>query len=333
MALFAEWQAEYAKRGIATFPVNIIGRDKVPAVKGYLRAGLPASRQFALKFGKSEAFGFALKPNRITVLDVDTPDERVLADAMDRHGQSPLIVRSVSGGFHAWYRHSGEKRSTRPWDDLPIDVLGDGFVVAPPSRSPLGSYQIIEGSLDDLERLPRLQNLFLDLSTKEAAKDAANEPERVHEGKRNNTLWRFCMRAAHSCDSEAQLLEQARQYAAETFTPSLPDSEIIKVVGSAWRKTARGENYVGSKSSYVRIDSDEINELMAANQDSLLLLMLLRNYHRDRERFIVANAMHESLGWGLNRFRAARKALEDQGKIVMVQKATSATGAAHYSWP
>ena len=95
----------------------------------------------------------------LTILDVDTPDERVLTDALDRHGATPVIVRSGSGNFQAWYRNSGETRRIRPEPDKPIDILGGGFVVAPPSRGTKGCYQFVQGDLDDLGRLPIMQNI------------------------------------------------------------------------------------------------------------------------------------------------------------------------------
>ena len=84
------------------------------------------------------------------MLDVDTPDEKVLADAMNWHGQTPVVVRTGSGKFHALYRFNNERRAIRPWDDKPTDLLGAGLAIAPPSRVAKGQYQIIQGRLDDL---------------------------------------------------------------------------------------------------------------------------------------------------------------------------------------
>ncbi|MGA7527001.1 MAG: bifunctional DNA primase/polymerase, partial [Pseudolabrys sp.] len=154
--LFARWQPLYAEHGIPTFPV----RDKRPAVRGYLKLGSITSTRLAEKFPDANAIGFALgERSKITVLDVDTPDERVLVDALDHHGRTPIIVHSGSANFQAWYRWNGERRQIRPFGDKPIDVLGGGYVVAPPSRGTKSTYQFIEGSLDDITRLPRLRGL------------------------------------------------------------------------------------------------------------------------------------------------------------------------------
>ena len=51
------------------------------------------------------------------------------------------------------WRHAGERRHVRPYENRPVDILGGGYVVAPPSISTKGSYEIIEGTLDDLANL------------------------------------------------------------------------------------------------------------------------------------------------------------------------------------
>ncbi|TIO43494.1 MAG: hypothetical protein E5X98_26920, partial [Mesorhizobium sp.] len=64
--VFAEWQPVYAEHGIATFPVSIVGKDKKPAVKGYLKLGSKVSGQLAIKFPGHDAIGLACKRNKIT---------------------------------------------------------------------------------------------------------------------------------------------------------------------------------------------------------------------------------------------------------------------------
>jgi Bifunctional DNA primase/polymerase, N-terminal len=103
------------------------------------------TRGLVIKFPDAPAIGFATKRrNGVTILDIDTPDEKVLADALNRHGRTPLIARTGSGKFRAYYRHNGERRRIRPWRGLAIDLLGTGgFVVAPPSEVAKGSYSFI----------------------------------------------------------------------------------------------------------------------------------------------------------------------------------------------
>ncbi|HEY3223386.1 MAG TPA: bifunctional DNA primase/polymerase [Pseudolabrys sp.] len=241
-AVFGDAQPIYAEHGIATFPVTEL---KAPVVRGYLKMGLDTSRELVIKFPDAPAIGFATKPrNRVTILDIDTPDEKVLADALNRHGHTPLVARTGSGKFHAYYRHNGERRKIKPWRGLAIDLLGTGgFVVAPPSEVAKGSYSFIEGTLVDVDRLPVLRNLDL--------------PEPKHpsaiKGERNNKLWEHCMRQARHVDTFDELLDVART-ANDSFLPSMEDSEVIKIAQSAWDYTERGDNRFGQFGAYVPLE-------------------------------------------------------------------------------
>src|SRR6516164_1981247 len=95
--IFSAWQPRYAEQNVVTFPV---GDDKKPAVKNWQRLGPKGSAQLANKFTDADAFGFPLGPRSgVTILDVDTRDERVLHDAQDRYGESNFIVET-GGGYH-----------------------------------------------------------------------------------------------------------------------------------------------------------------------------------------------------------------------------------------
>jgi Primase C terminal 1 (PriCT-1)/Bifunctional DNA primase/polymerase, N-terminal len=244
---FPEWQADYAAFDIATFPVSIEPGRKKPLVKNYTRLGVRASAEIAQRFSDATAIGFmAGKFNRITVLDVDTPDETMLRSALDRYGQSPIIVRSGSGNHQVWYRWSGERRRIRPFSEYPIDILGGGVVVAPPSRGIKANYEFLQGGLDDLARLQPISGLTDEVRPPalHCTVDPKKDERTVTPGRRNDTLFRECMKAARSCDDLDQLLDFARTRNAE-YSPPLPDNEVVKVAQSAWGYEERGENWIG----------------------------------------------------------------------------------------
>jgi hypothetical protein len=231
--LFARWQPRYAEAGIATFPV----RDKRPAVRGYLNASVRASRQFALKFPDEDAFGLACRRSGITVLDVDAPDEHLLRNALDEFGPTPIVIRSGSGNFQAWYRHNGERRQIRPNPSRPIDILGDGFVVAPPSQLSKGAYEFICGSLSDIAKLPIMRGVVKPLPS--ILTVAAYDAKLVPVGQRNDALWRACMEKARSCQSVEELEASAFEMNRSVLVDPLPDSEVMRVVKSACNSLAK----------------------------------------------------------------------------------------------
>lgn len=316
--VFAQWQPQYAALGLSTFPV----KGKLPAVRGYLRLNAQASAALVVRFADCPGLGLALQPAGLTVLDVDTPDEHVLADALSRHGPTPFVVRSGSGHFQAWYRHGGEGRSIRPDPYRPIDILGNGFVVAPPSRGTHGPYRIIEGTLEDLADLPVLQNAPVARTT---PSDTAGV------GRRNDALWRHCMQAAHHCDDFATLLDVA-QTQNEGVCPPLEDAEVVKTARSAWGYTVRGENWLGRGKRLVTT-FDEIDGLLRTHPDAFILLTILRRHHDETAEFVVANAMAAAMpggGWTRKRIAAARGYLEASGLLEEVRRSSHRHGPAIY---
>src|SRR5262249_20697814 len=66
---------------------------------------------------------------RVHVFDHTLTQRGDSLGCLTRHGPTPLVVRSGSGNFQAWYKHNGERRRIRPWPEKPIDVLGRGYTV------------------------------------------------------------------------------------------------------------------------------------------------------------------------------------------------------------
>ncbi len=321
MSIFSEWQPRYASLGIPTFPV----RGKRPAVKGYLKTSLGASELFAIRFGAEDAFGLACRRNRITVLDVDAPDERLLADAMSEVGPTPFVVRSASGNFQAWYRNSGEGRRVRPDPSRPIDILGAGFVVVPPSIGSKGFYEIISGGLDDLPNLPIMRAQ----SARPGISPADDGQPLIKVGRRNDTLWKHCMSKAARCSNINVLMEEAMSFNRAEFYEPLPDYEVLRVVASSWAKELSGSNWFG-RGGRVIFDTAEVDDLLHHEPDAFMLLTILRRHHWGRD-FVVANGMAERMpkgGWRRQRLAAARQRLMDLGVIEEVRPSSCRVGPA-----
>jgi Bifunctional DNA primase/polymerase, N-terminal/Primase C terminal 1 (PriCT-1) len=328
-SIFPVWQPRYAEHRIATFPVT---DNKTPATKGYLRTGLRGSGQLAAKF-HVDALGFACGPrNRITVLDVDTTDERVLADALNRHGSTPLVVRTASGKWHAYYRHNGERRQIRPVRDVPIDILGGGYAVAPPSRVTRGEYEFIQGTLDDLACLPFMRVVQAEAPAILPVISVPPALAEMEDGDgRNKELWMQCMRSARHYRSLDQMLEVARSV-NQTFKEPLMDSEVATVAKSAWKYESNGLNFYSRPR--VVIDHDTVDALALAHPDAMVLLLVLERYHGGNASFVLANAMTIKMGWTLARWRAARDYLVKHGYIQLIrQGGRGPHDPPIYGWP
>ena len=311
--IFAAWQPRYAAHRIPTFPVHITGADKRPAVANWLKLGLPYSGQLALKFPDNDAFGFCPGArSRITIVDVDTTSERVRDQAFERFGRPRIVVRTLRGHWQGWYRHNGEPRRIKPWPGQPIDLLGSGFVCAPPSRGPAGaSYEFVEGTLDDLADLAELHNL-------PRPAPPANGASRIREGARSVQLWRHCMRAAPHCDDLDQLIDCATTWAADNLdlagtTHPFTAAEIERAARSAWQYEITDRNWFGRDGVAV-VNHADVDRLPP---DAGWLLIKLRRHHWGRQ-FTLTNGMAVSLGWGLVKFRAARDVLVREGFLLCV---------------
>jgi hypothetical protein len=340
MGAFSDNQSAYAERGIATFPLN---DNKKPYVSNYQKMGLPASSRLAGRFRHANGIGFMTNArSRVAVLDVDTTDENVLADAMNRHGSTPIIARTASGKFHALYKHNGEYRKIRPFGDLPIDLLGiGGLAVAVPSRFEKGEYAFIQGSLDDVERLPVMRGLdpamyrprdtTIAVATPTFVEGAFDRGLIAEEGVRNTKLWEYSMQQMAEKQMDFDTLVDLARNRNATYSPPMPDEEVIRVATSAWGYTVTGRNWFGSSGKVVT-STEDIDEMLVEAPDAFLLLVKLRR-HNWGATFIVANALATSMGWDTERFIAARKELERKGKLVRIRKGNRFQGASVFAWP
>jgi Bifunctional DNA primase/polymerase, N-terminal/Primase C terminal 1 (PriCT-1) len=283
-----------------------------------------------LAVGSAEMLGFMCgSRSRVTVLDVDSKDERILADALDHHGKTLVIVRTGSGKHHAWYRYNGERRGIRPWRGLPIDVLGGGFVVAPPSRVKQGEYQFIEGSLDDLDRLPVLNNAPAPNAVLSSLRDVSGTPG-VQRGNRNNTLFAMLGREARHVDDFETLLDVGRTRNSE-FAEPLDDGEVVKVAASVWKMHCEGRNRFGRYGAYHSLET--VDQLATTNPDALALLSVLKANNGPNNIFPIANAIVNSkIALGRHRFAKARKDLIEAHLVQQVSPNTR-NHAAQYRWP
>jgi hypothetical protein len=297
---FADIQAAYGARRIATYPLKA---DKTPAVSGYCRIGAPYSAKLATRFPNATAAGFVAGPrNRVTIIDIDSPDDRLAEEVEGRFGATLLRVRTPSGGRHLYYRHGGERRQIRALPD--VDILGAGNVVAALSVVSNGRYQLERGTLDDLDRLPPMKEL----------EARSRDGTTICRGQRNTELFLYCRSIVGHCDNYDQLLDTARTWADRRLAEAMPDAEVVKTAASVWRY--RG----GRRRVMNHIVGRPVFSALAADPAVLGVCAYLSAENGPNAEFMIADGLGVARGWPRRLVPQARQALLALGIVECVRR-------------
>ena len=315
---FGTWQPEYEARGIATFPLRSDDRKR-PAVGNYNKMGMPASRQLRLKWGDAEGLACLAGPrNRITVVDVDArgvEGERLLADIQAEIGPSRFIVRTGGGGFHAYYRHSGERRKIRIDPKRPIDLLGGGQVVLPPSMGSNARYEIIQGNLDDLTGLTAIKgSARVERPREPSLPEKLPAPETC--GSRNKRVFdMLCKEARGLAPQLDAFIERAGAF-NQTFETPMGESEVGKIARSVFNYVETGRLRTGEHGAWFR--KEQIDRLVR-DPPLFALIGWLKAANGPDAKFWIANGLAEKhLGWSEKQLRPVRRRAIDGAWIQMI---------------
>ncbi|MDF1732964.1 MAG: bifunctional DNA primase/polymerase [Minwuia sp.] len=310
MGIFTSAIETYAAAGLAVFPVD--PQEKRPLVRNWQKAGIRAARQWGSRFEDVDGVGLVMGPrSRIVEVDIDLAGDAALAAAMERYGETPITIRTASGKSKCWYRHDGEGRHIRVGGALPVDVLGAGFTICPPSRrDDLGAdYRFLTGGLDDLDRLPKIRTGAIELSRRRKAGT-------VREGERDETLWRWCMTEARHCDEVDALIDAARTWAAGMPVP-LDTAVVEQKAWSAWNYESAGRNFIGLRRPQVTWRDTAMDDL-SDTPEAYFLIELFRRFHRNKPTFAIApRAMSQAKHppWHYSRIERARDVLVERGYL------------------
>jgi hypothetical protein len=330
---FAKWQPRYAAHGIATFPVKIQDGNKVPAVFGWQKVGFRVSTELAVKFATATTFGFQCgRRNGVTVVDMDSTDESIVTEGERLFGRSPILWRTGGNKFAMAFRYNGESRRIRAFGDdgPPIDLLGGGFAVAPPSAGVKQSYTFLRGSVADFERLP-VARIPKEIAAKIAANDhgdaAASRPgqERIREGRRNAELFRYCTSTVVYCDTLDQLIDAARTWAEDRLATPLPAAEIIKTCNSVWQ--FRG----GRRRIMSQILDNRVWHELSVNPEFLGVFAYLDAENGPNAEFMFADGLGKARNWRRRLIPEARQKFLELGLIERIGR-RGKTGPHLYRW-
>jgi hypothetical protein len=333
--VYAQYQPEYARHGIPTFPVNIsidqaTGKvNKQPAVPRYLKRKF--ERWWVDKCGDCNGIGFANGLARLFVADLDSTNPDIIREGFKLFGESPVVWQTGSGKFAVPYLAINQRRRIRPIPSLPIDMLGEGgFTAAPPSVGGHVPYQFIHGCLADFERLPS-PRIPQEMQVNDEPEIAATpEPGRVAEGGRHEWLKAALMQEVWLHDNKEGLLDKAMTL-TNTLDPGahpVTRQEVESLVDWYWRHREDGTLW---RPGY-RHWNHEAVDLGLIDPRACVLYLKLRVVHPGSAPFVVANGMHKSMRMNETLFAAKRKLLVDMGLLKLLRPPTG-TSPALYCWP
>jgi hypothetical protein len=332
---FATWQPEYAARGLATFPLRSDDRKR-PAVSNYNLMGLRASRQLVMKWADAEGLAcMAGRRNKITVIDIDArgaEGERLLADVQREVGEARFIVRTGGGGFHAYYRHNGEGRKIRLDPRRPIDLLGGGQVVLPPSTGSKSKYEIIRGTLDDLTALTPIKSTApapLPAIAPTVAQKESPFSDMQPDSGRNNALFETLCKAARGLPPTLQaFIDRARELNQQFGEPMI-ESRVINTARSVFRYVETGELRTGEHGAWFR--KPQVDSLVSDPHLFALIAWLKAQNGPDSEFWIANGLAAKHLGWSEALLRKTRRRARELGWIEMIAQPVKGRNAL-YRW-
>jgi hypothetical protein len=310
MGAFADAAPAWAAAGIVPLPVSPTGKGWMVKHPETFRRQTAMSLAAKPRFADANLGFLCGALNGLTVIDIDSPADAELQHALTTYGDTGAIVRTPSRGAHLYYRHGGEGREIRPDPSRPIDELGGGLCIAPPSSKPAGGgYAWLRGDLSIIPNLPKIRP-----GAVQKIRDVERQVgPRVQKGERNAQLFRYCRQIVGYCDDLDQLIDAARTWADSKCAEPLPDAEIVATANSVWKY--RG----GRKRVMQNIVEAPFYAALTANLDALALYSYLSAENGPNAQFMVADGLGPAKNWPQRFVPRARRALLDMGAIKCVR--------------
>jgi len=351
----------YLRFGIPIIP---LGQDKKPLIGGFKvnQLSVRHSRACLTRFPNAEALGVPDgRLSRLVRLDIDEPGDDIVATVIRRAGDTPFKVRTASGKHHLIFRFNGERRLTarpipgkklasnaQPWDDLCVDLCGQGgYSITPPSHCNGGVYELLgDVSLEDLlikrHLLPTIRGLdaraYLPAAVKLRGIDPRHNEQdlrRVRPGNRDAVIFReiarICQHVHRAGGTKDNAMNKGQALNAEIPVP-LGEFEVEAKVNYWWQRTLDGQNRFGTGH---RARTRDWRQELAGRDPALYgLLSWLKEENGPDSEFWIANGLvgtHLTGWWSIDRLRDARqRAL--QGKWIEMIEMPRQGRHAIYRW-
>jgi DNA-binding MarR family transcriptional regulator len=257
----------FAEHGLPVFPVK--PRSKVPATVDGFKSATVDLDQLRAWWKRWPDANIGIPTGAVSgfvVLDVDARHGGVASfeKLRDRHRLPRTAqVLTGSGGFHYWYRHTGELRNSAGLLGDGLDVRGDGgYVIAPPSVHESGNpYKWLQ-PLEDAIDWPQV--LAADVGKRRNG-TAAKFDEVIPEGKRRAAMLTVAGKLKRSGLTGSEILPSLREL-NKRCRPPLDERELESV---AYESSIEPEQPLG-KPAYTG-PARALGEVVAAFESWLYL--------------------------------------------------------------
>ena len=320
----------YAEQGLSVLPCN--GKKPYHRWKQYQSrrpsmGTLERWRQSHPNFNIGAVTGAI---SNIAVIDCDDPIMPV-SGLCKIYGETPLIVKTPSGGKHLYYRYNGEKNGKLEGVQGEIRAEG-GFIVLPPSRSiDTGTaYNFLEGSEIDFNSLPTMNHSASEQY--QPVKDHANIDRLRVTGERNNSLFRFARVMALSLGEE-QLFAAAHDYNHTQFITPLPALEVNNTVKQVIKYKREGKLMVSGR-QYTCLPR-WVSDLFEDNKTALYTFVKLRLLNPDQTKpfYAATSGLSQITNASVTTTRKHLRVLEQKGLIIRIAKGGRFEGdSARFKW-
>lgn len=243
----------YARKGLYVFPLR--ETDKRPQIKEWQNSATTDQDQIRQWWGNwpKANIGIVCGKSGLTVVDLDVKDGLDGIDAWDalcvEHGinDNTRTAKTPSGGLHVYYRSNGHDLHNTAGVLAPgIDTRSNGgYVVAPPSVLPTGSYTW-ESETPTIE----IPNKIVDLlQTKKHKRFML--PDQIEKGNRNPTLFSYACQLRAKGHDHASILAELKM-ANDRCNPPLEISELENITESAC-KYEQGTTRYPKSAEYIQV--------------------------------------------------------------------------------
>lgn len=272
--VFPVWNVTGNRCGCGAFPC---GDDNKTAGKHPMQSLVPAGKDNATsdpaqiahwwQLAPDANIGIATAPSGLVILDVDVSKQKRGRESLaeiDSQLDDTLTSITGSGGLHAYYLRAPDIEPFSRIDARPgLDIVGNGYVIAPPSMHLSGNrYRWI--NVRPIVQMPRILRELKKERPDRIHKDEVGAP--ITEGGRNNAMFKLgaAIRATgidYNAVRAALHMENARR-----FQPPLPDDEVDQIAIKVMRH-ARVDRDVAASA----IVADEIRDLLGKPDTEIAL--------------------------------------------------------------